>query len=308
MLTGSWVREGFKELSARYKQLGRLPTISDYTDVITANPTIPIRQRNPNIPEPLAKVIDQALCEEEIPHDPYEMREMLKELRYSDAGTFRQALINVIKEIKASKAAIHSQERYHERTTEDTIWGTTATRKPLPGKEVALLLLDLVGSTQYILEQGDTDFSTLIGSIFRQIKLYSSSSDLIFLKGMGDGFLAVFRSVSTAFLLASRFLETPIHPDVSIRMALHWGSVKIVPNKDVFGTEVHRVLRIERVKERDRVALETHGETLPEANRILVTKLAMERLNDSDKVKFQPAGKFRLKGFHEPCELWMLHK
>ena len=125
---------------------------------------------------------------------------------------------------------------------------------------------------------------------------------------MVDGFLAVLRSVPTAFLLASRFLETPIHPDVSIRMALHWGSVKIVPNKDVFGTEVHRVLRIERVKGQDRIDSETHEETLPEANRILITKPAMGRLNDSDKVKFRSAGKFRLKGFHEPCELWMLHK
>lgn len=308
MVTGSWVREGFKELSDTSKRLGRLPGVSDYMDVITANPPIPIRQRNPNIPEPLAKVIDQALWEGEIPPDPNEMRELLKKLRYADAGAFRKALLNAIEAIEVSKSAIRSQARSHERSKDNTIWETTATRQPFSQDEVALFILDLVGSTQYILEQGDTNFSTVIGNIFRQIKTHSSSSELLFLKGMGDGFLGIFRSVSTAFSLASRLLETPIHPNIPIRMALHWGSVKIVPNKDVFGTEVHKILQIERIEIHDRLTSTKPEEVFPETNRILATKLAMERLHDSEKARFRPAGRFRLKGFKKPCELWVLHK
>jgi hypothetical protein len=125
---------------------------------------------------------------------------------------------------------------------------------------------------------------------------------------MGDGFLGVFRTIPAAFSLALRFLETPLYPNVPIRMALHWGAVKIVPNKDVFGMEVHKILRIDLVKIQDRVEPATPQEAFPEADRILATQQAMKRLHDSDKRRFRLAGKFCLQGFDDSCELWILHK
>jgi class 3 adenylate cyclase len=173
-------------------------------NIIATHPPIPIRERNPNIPKPLATVIDQALREEEVPHDPVKI-----------------------------------------------------------------------------------------------------SSKLIFLKCTGDGFLSVFESVPAAFALASTFLETPVHPSIQVRMALHWGTVKTGPKGDVLGKEVHRACRIEGVKKEDVVEPALHHEVLPDADRILLTSQGLARLTDADRARCRPIGKFRLKGFNELCELWL---
>jgi serine/threonine protein kinase len=324
MLTGAWVREGFRDLAARCKQLGRPPTISDYMNVITANPLIPIRQRNPNIPEPLAQVLDRALREEDVPSDPTKMQEVLKKLRYADAGVFRDTLRNALKDIRELKSptrpSFNAQDRYHAQSKEDVggkkgevkrpldSTATSPDSQPSVSREVALLTFDLVQSTQYILDAGDTSFTVLIGIIFRKIKTHSSSSDLICLKGTGDGFLAVFRTMSAALSLALTFLEAPIHPKVPIRMALHWGAVKISSNEDVFGMAVYKVSQIEKITIQDSMSPTASGKTLPDVNRILVTKEGREQFDDLDKARFRPIGKFRPKGFDELFELWILHK
>ena len=74
MLTGTWIREGFHTLFRRCKQLGRLPSISDYMQVFANNPPIPLRQRDPLIPEPVANVIDKALGEQDVPQDVDQMQ------------------------------------------------------------------------------------------------------------------------------------------------------------------------------------------------------------------------------------------
>ncbi len=314
MLTGSWVREGFRELFNKCKQHGELPTISDYINVIAANPPIPIRKRNPNIPEPLANVIDRALREEEVPHENINLQDVLGKLRYPDAGAFRNALLEVFKELGVPLVSEDIWEVYDDEREEDAVEGAPASAilysiiQPAASEEVALLILDLVESTQYMLRKGDTDFRTLIGDILRRARAHSSSSDLIFLKSTGDGFLSIFNSVSAAFSLALIFLETPVHPDVHIRMALHWGSVKTGPDGDILGNEVRKVLRIEKLKMQDQLGLEVYEEILPEIDRILATKQAIKQLNDSDKGKFRPVGKFRLDGLDDACEIWVSPK
>lgn len=307
MLTGSWIREGFKELSKKSKRLGRPPGISDYMKVIGANPPIPIRHRNSNIPEPVARVIDRALREAEIPHDKVKMRNVLRELRYPDAGAFRDALIDAFREIGIPESLIHALDKYPEKALAA---GTVvySVIQPISQRNVALLILDVVESTRYILDKGDTEFSTLIGKIFQRVKTHSSASELIFLKCTGDGFLAVFHTVSSACALAFSFLESPINPDAPVRMALHWGSVKIRPNENVSGTELQKVSQIERVKMEDQIKPAEDKETFPETERILATNEALEQLSDSDKTKFRYAGKFRLEGFKELYELWILQR
>ena len=68
MLTGVWMREGFQEMFERCKQQKRPPSISDYMKIIAGNRTVPIRKRTPDIPEPVATVLDRALQEAEVPH------------------------------------------------------------------------------------------------------------------------------------------------------------------------------------------------------------------------------------------------
>ncbi len=317
MLTGVYVREGFQKLFDKSIQTGCLPAISDYLKVIAANPPIPIRQRNRNIPEPLAEVIDKALRETEIPQDRVKMREVLKTLRYPDAGAFRSALLKAFKEVGVPESSKSTLQKYDdipwegvtgkERSIEQVSAGTViySAIKPTVRRNVALLVLDLVQSTQYVLDVGDTSFSTLIGNIYRRVKAHSSASELIFLKCTGDGFLMVFYTISTAFSLASTFLETPVHPDIHVRMALHWGAIKTGPHGDVLGTEVHRACRIEGVKLQDQIDTAGYEGTFPTDDRILVSRKGLEQLNTQDKAKFGALGKFRLKGFKNPCELWV---
>ena len=132
--------------------------------------------------------------------------------------------------------------------------------------------------------------------------------NLIFLKYMGDGFLMVFPSVSDALSLALTLLEIPVYLDVHIRMALHWGTVKSSPNGDVLGREVHRVYRLESVEMKDQIEPAPSNEVLPAENRILITQEGLEQLSDPDQLNFRPAGTFQLRGFDDPCQLWVLDK
>ena len=324
MLTGSLIREGFKEMFSRCKKQKRAPTISDYMRVIGGNATIPIRQRNPEIPEPVAQVLDRALQEAEIPHDEHQMRQVLSSLRYPDAGAFRDALAAACQEAGVSEAAIPSDQSAADQSAagskklpyrglEDEVGSSSSfgpivysVMQPSSTRHVALLVLDLEQSSAYIHEMGDTHFSNLIGSIYRRIRSHYLASDLVFLKSTGDGFLAVFHSVETAFSIALTFLHTPIHPDISLRMALHWGSVKTGPDGDVLGAEVHRVFRIESAQDTDKIDATPSDDALPTAERILVTRDAMAQLSESKKIKFNFAGRFRLKGFEQSTELWLL--
>ncbi|GAK57021.1 serine/threonine protein kinase with FHA domain [Candidatus Vecturithrix granuli] len=310
MLTGHWVRNGFQELFYKMSQQREQPSISEYLQVILANPTIPIRQRRQNIPAPLAKVIDRALRETEIPQSLSKMREILLHLRYRDAGEFRNALVQAFKEIGSRTQVNKTLPSPSRKISPSGVDVPTAgavvysTITPTKQKEVALLVLDLEQSTQYVLDKGDTSFSTLVGKMYRRIKNHASALDLIFLKCTGDGFLLAFQTMPAAFSLAASFLETPIHADMRIRMALHWGYVRTGPDGDVLGAEVHRAARIEGVKIEDRIAQTDRATLLPEADRILISKPGLHHLPVSLQGQFKSVGVFKLKNFENPCELW----
>ncbi|MCY3021023.1 MAG: serine/threonine-protein kinase, partial [Planctomycetota bacterium] len=97
-LTGAWVRDGFDELFKECERRGRPAGISDFLRVISSHAARPIRDRNPDVPPPVAAVIDRALREAEVAVDESQMRAKLAELRYADAGAFRVALIAALKE------------------------------------------------------------------------------------------------------------------------------------------------------------------------------------------------------------------
>jgi class 3 adenylate cyclase len=322
MLTGTWVREGFQELFDKCRKLGRLPSISDYMLLISNNPPVPLRQRDPNIPEPVARVIDRALREQEIPHDIARLHTMLQTLRYPDAGAFREALIQAVQQIGASglsSSRRHSVPQQNPPKSSDqpslvpepqpsaeTIMYSAAQR---PAKqEVALFLLDIVGSTTLLLENGDTSFGTLMGTLYRRIRKHPASSDLLLLKSTGDGFLAVFRSALAAVAVAKAYIQRPFNPPVQLRMALHWGIVNTGPNGDVMGTEVRRIFRVDNIQRADRVQA---GPNVKEAdfspaNRIVATVTLVEQLPEAERREFRRAGIYRLNRAEDACcELWV---
>ncbi len=341
MLTGRWVRDGFEELFERSQKQKRLASISDYMNVIVGNPAIPIRERNSHIPKAVAKVLDRALLEAEVPYDEHKMREALAQLRYPSAKVFQEALKEALLEsgltearIREAQRQLSSQDKHSfqgipdedeqvqqklDKTvekeltvdasaSEGSIFYSIVRPSSAGSKEVALLVLDLEESSEYIREVGDTYFSNTISSVYKRIRKHSSSSKLVFMKSTGDGFLAVFTSMSAAFSTALSFLKKPIQADIQVRMALHWGMVKIAPDGDVLGVEVHRVFRTENVQMPDQADPEYDGAPIPVSNRIVMTKQGLEQLSGNDQVKFRYAGKYQLKGFEDICKLWVLHK
>ncbi len=97
MLTGAYVREGFREMYDECERRKRTPGVADYMAVISENPPIPIRERQSDIPKAVAAVIDRAIQEVEVPSDEEKMRSVLAGLRYADAGVFREELLAACK-------------------------------------------------------------------------------------------------------------------------------------------------------------------------------------------------------------------
>ncbi len=96
MLTGAHARDGMTAMLERYAASGRKPGFGDYTQVITAGKIVPILQRLPSLPPGIAKVLDRALSEAELPHavqtDKNALRAKLAEMRFPNAGAFKDAL------------------------------------------------------------------------------------------------------------------------------------------------------------------------------------------------------------------------
>jgi serine/threonine protein kinase len=97
-LTGAYVRDGINELLAECQQRGRPAGIPDFMRVISANPVRPIRDRDADLPAPVAEVLDRALREAEVAGDEEATRIQLGELRYADAGAFRDALVTALQQ------------------------------------------------------------------------------------------------------------------------------------------------------------------------------------------------------------------
>jgi len=166
--------------------------------------------------------------------------------------------------------------------------------------ESAILVLDLVESTSLLVDFGDTLFIDQVNRFHREFMEHPSADDLLFLKNTGDGFLGIYRTVPQALAAAREFLERG-----SVRVALHWGAVNTGLGGDPLGVEVHRAFRIDGVREEDRVDPAPPDRHLPVSGRILATRQVLEQLGEEERKLFEPVGEFRLRGFTEPCPLWL---
>jgi len=172
-------------------------------------------------------------------------------------------------------------------------------------QHVAMLVLDVAGSTQHVIRLGDTLFGRIVQDTVSRVKQHPFASDLVFLKGTGDGFIALFHTAEIAFSIGKSFLETPTHPDIHVRMGLHWGGVKLSLQNDVNGLELHKAMRLEGVQLSDQLAEPERKVIFPATNRILLTEDAMKQLPGALQAQCLAAGRFRLKDLNDTCRLWL---
>ncbi|MCC6558117.1 MAG: protein kinase [Polyangiaceae bacterium] len=171
---------------------------------------------------------------------------------------------------------------------------------PTDRVHAAMLLIDIVRSTHMVRALGDTGF---VDHLERLRGALRGATDLRFLKGTGDGYLAVFTTVDGA-LAAARALRGALEDPRQIRLVIHWGPVRMSA-EDVLGSEVHRLFRIESVDEQDRVDGPASWAALPLQGRVTLSKAALAALPDAARAGFRRAGAFRLKGFDDPEPIWV---
>src|SRR5690606_19601580 len=116
--------------------------------------------------------------------------------------------------------------------------------------DVAMLLIDIVKSTRMVVELGDTHFVEHLRSLRSALRLDDEQLAPRLLKGTGDGYLAVYDTVAAA-LDAARRLRREIDA-AGLRLVIHRGRVR-VGSEDVFGSEVHRLFRLESLDEDARI-------------------------------------------------------
>ena len=162
-------------------------------------------------------------------------------------------------------------------------------------EEMALLLLDIVKSTDIVQQAGDSAFIERVQRLHRNVRGHRRSGEIRFLKCTGDGFLAVFRDVEAAVDVAREVGIREREENTQLRLVIHRGRVKTGPDGDPLGLEVHRLFRLEAVRDAN----------LPEHGRILISRPAVEALDRGAREHFEPIGTFHLEGFEKPEELWV---
>ncbi len=98
-MTGEWIRRGFPEMRHRCRAQRREPTVADFFAVMVRTPATPIREHLAQLPRALARVFDRALLEPVVARS--RRREVLARTRYPDAGAFRRALLEAVRQCVA---------------------------------------------------------------------------------------------------------------------------------------------------------------------------------------------------------------
>jgi ATP-dependent Clp protease ATP-binding subunit ClpC len=178
------------------------------------------------------------------------------------------------------------------------------TLRPAAREKVAMLLIDIVKSTEIVRREGDTALMYRIRRINEAFSTHPLSSAMRFLKFTGDGFLAVYNDVGTAFQVANALRDLLRNDQTNLRFIIHCGAVKIDFGGDPVGAEVHRLFRIEALDDARCVARGISGRGVPEHSCVVITPTALAELSEELRARFELLGKFRLKGFEEPEEIW----
>jgi class 3 adenylate cyclase len=237
---------------------------------------------------------------------------VLARLERSGWDDLHLALLDLFPQDAAQDPETTDPQRPHDKPGHHT-----PTLAPTDRADVAMLLVDIVRSTRLVLDIGDTGFVDHLHTLRSVLR---GSPSLRFIKGTGDGYLAVYDTVERA-LAAARELLAAIHEPSNLRLVIHCGPVRI-SEQDVLGSEVHRIFRIEALGESDRThaqptitdstnsadrtaSTEQSSITLPVAGRITLSDAARAALPAPARAEFRPIGRFHLRGFDDPETIWI---
>jgi ATP-dependent Clp protease ATP-binding subunit ClpC len=178
------------------------------------------------------------------------------------------------------------------------------TLRPSAREEVAMLLIDIVKSTELVRSEGDTALMTRIRRVNDAITSHPLGSRMRFLKFTGDGFLSVYNDVAAALAMAHALRDAFLNDPTNLRLIIHYGSVHVGFGGDPVGAEVHRLFRVEALDDAQCVAQGAGQRSVPEHSCVVITPAALGQLPEDTRAHFELLGRFRLKGFDEAEEIW----
>lgn len=165
-------------------------------------------------------------------------------------------------------------------------------------ESLALLFTDIEGSTNLLRSLGP-EYRKILGEHRRLLREAFGAHGGKVLTGEGDALFVGFSDPASAILgavdgqLALAKATWPADAQVRVRMGIHAGEVTIDGDEDYVGLAVHKAARISSA---------AHG------GQVLVseetTNLAQERMPQG--ISLRPIGRFRLKDFPQPQNLYQL--
>jgi predicted ATPase/class 3 adenylate cyclase/Flp pilus assembly protein TadD len=164
---------------------------------------------------------------------------------------------------------------------------------------LALLFTDIEGSTNLLRSLG-AEYRTLLAEHRRLLRDAFAAHGGTVLRGEGDALFVTFDDPSSAILgaidgqVALAKAEWPAGSHVRVRMGIHVGEVTIDEDDDYVGLAVHQAARISAA---------AHG------GQVLTSKAMQAQAEPRvpPEVSLKSIGRFRLKDFPEPEDLFQLH-
>jgi predicted ATPase/class 3 adenylate cyclase len=164
---------------------------------------------------------------------------------------------------------------------------------------LALLFTDIEGSTNLLRSLG-AEYRTLLAEHRRLLRDAFVAHGGTVLRGEGDALFVTFDDPSSAILgaidgqVALAKAEWPAGSHVRVRMGIHVGEVTIDEDDDYVGLAVHQAARISAA---------AHG------GQVLTSKAMQAQAEPRvpPEVSLKSIGRFRLKDFPEPEDLFQLH-
>jgi class 3 adenylate cyclase len=165
---------------------------------------------------------------------------------------------------------------------------TSNLRQPL-----AVVFCDIAGTSDLMAREGDLVFSKILHEFYEHSGRLSQEHDCIFIKFIGDGFLATFANAADGLRFA-RSIQSLLHtlPALSdrglgFRFSLHFGDCLCIDTsygKDVFGNNINLVAYLN---------------DLAQPGQIVISQAALDRMPAEQQALAGPGESVRVKSAGE---------
>jgi class 3 adenylate cyclase len=134
-------------------------------------------------------------------------------------------------------------DRYADVIEESLTGAPRATRPALDRVLATVLFVDIVGSTELAAEKGDDAWRRLLTDFGEVSRREIERARGRWVKGTGDGFLAVFDGPGRAIAAAGAVRDTVTTIGLQIRAGIHTGEIELLAD-DIGGIAVHAASRV----------------------------------------------------------------